>query len=126
MALQCKSIKQQEGNVIRVTLRGELDTLTAPDCERELEAALRPGIDMLILDMKELSYISSAGLRVVFKIAKQAKAGGVHFALANRQPQIVKVFDIVKALPDVNIFRNEAELDAYLTLMQEKTLRGGD
>lgn len=124
MALQTNLIKQQEGRIVRVTLKGELDTLTAPDCERELEAALQPRLEMLILDMKELSYISSAGLRVIFKIAKQTKATGVRFALANRQPQIVKVFDIVKALPDVNIFRSEAELDDYLTHMQEKTLRG--
>ncbi len=126
MALQCSLIEQQGGKVIRVAMKGELDTLTAPGCERELLAAVRPGMEMLVLDMKELSYISSAGLRVVFKAAKQAKAAGARFALANRQPQIVKVFEIVKALPDINIFRDDAELDGYLTAMQEKTLRGND
>ncbi|HEX6590924.1 MAG TPA: STAS domain-containing protein [Moraxellaceae bacterium] len=126
MALTSNIIEQQGGKVIRVALKGELDTLTAPDCERELAAAVRPGMDMLVLDMKELSYISSAGLRVVFKAAKQAKAAGARFALANRQPQIVKVFEIVKALPDINIFRDDNELDDYLGAMQEKALRGED
>lgn len=126
MALTSNIIEQQGGKVIRVALKGELDTLTAPDCERELGTAVRPGMEMLVLDMKELSYISSAGLRVVFKAAKQAKAAGARFALANRQPQIVKVFEIVKALPDINIFRDDNELDDYLAAMQEKTLRGED
>ncbi len=126
MALQCNLIEQQGGKVIRLAMKGELDTLTAPDCERELAAAVRPGMDMLVLDMKDLSYISSAGLRIVFKAAKQAKAVGARFALANRQPQIVKVFEIVKALPDINIFRDDSELDDYLAAMQEKTLRGED
>lgn len=126
MALQCNLIEQQGGKVIRVAMKGELDTLTAPDCERELASAVRPGMEMLVLDMKELSYISSAGLRIVFKAAKQAKAAGARFALANRQPQIVKVFEIVKALPDINIFRDDNELDDYLSAMQEKTLRGED
>lgn len=126
MALSSNIIEQQGGKVIRVALKGELDTLTAPDCERELAAAIRPGMEMLVLDMKELDYISSAGLRIVFKAAKQTKAVGARFALANRQPQIVKVFEIVKALPDINIFRDDAEMDDYLTAMQEKTLRGED
>lgn len=124
MSLSCNIVEQQNGKVIRVAMNGELDTLTAPECERELAAALRPGLEMLVLDMKELGYISSAGLRIVFKAAKQAKAQGARFALANRQPQIVKVFEIVKALPDINIFRDDNELDDYLTAMQEKALRG--
>lgn len=48
------------------------------------------------------------------------------FALANRQLQIVKVFEVVKALPDISIFHADAELDGYLSAMQGKALRGED
>ena len=63
---------------------------------------------------------SQAGLRVIFKAAKQAKAAGQRVAAANRKPHIDKVFEILKALPDMTVFANEAELDDYLTAMQER------
>jgi anti-anti-sigma factor len=72
-----------------------------------------------------LIYISSAGLRVVFKAAKALKLAGGKLAVANRQPQIVKVFDIVKALPDLTVFSSDAEMDDYLRAMQESVQRGG-
>lgn len=66
---------------------------------------------MTVLDMKDLDYISSAGLRVIFKAAKQAKADGRRLATANRKPHIDKVFEILKALPDMAVFANDDELD---------------
>jgi anti-anti-sigma regulatory factor len=70
--------------------------------------------------------VSSAGLRVIFKAAKELKQRGRSLAVANRQPQIEKVFEILQALPDMAVFSSDAELDAYLDAMQEKVLRGGD
>lgn len=126
MGLTTSINEQQAGKVITVALQGALDTATAPEFERELESVLKGDINLLVLDMKQLDYISSAGLRVVFKAAKAVKARNGRFGLANRQPQIVKVFDIVKALPDINIFRDDNEMDDYLRAMQEKSLHGED
>ena len=78
------------------------------------------GLDLTVLDMKELDYISSAGLRVIFKAAKQTKAAGHRLAAANRKPHIDKVFEILKALPDMAVFANDQELDDYLGTMQRK------
>ena len=75
---------------------------------------------LTVLDMKELDYISSAGLRVIFKAAKQTKAAGNRLAAANRKPHIDKVFEILKALPDMAVFANDQELDDYLDSMQKK------
>ena len=52
--------------------------------------------------------------------AASAKAAGQRVAAANRKPHIDKVFEILKALPDMTVFANEAELDDYLTAMQER------
>ena len=70
--------------------------------------------------MKDLDYISSAGLRVIFKAAKQTKSSGRKLAAANRKPHIDKVFEILKALPDMAVFANDQELDDYLDTMQRK------
>ncbi|MEM8604798.1 MAG: STAS domain-containing protein, partial [Cyanobacteria bacterium P01_H01_bin.121] len=85
---------------------------------QKLGSIFQPGFQLLVFDMKNLDYISSAGLRVIFKSAKQAKAKGGRIAVANRQPQITKVFEIVKALPDLQVFSNDAEMDRYLQHIQ--------
>jgi anti-anti-sigma factor len=73
---------------------------------------------LTVLDMRDLDYISSAGLRVIFKAAKQVKSAGNRLAAANRKPHIEKVFEILKALPDMAVFANDAEMDEYLESMQ--------
>ena len=54
---------------LTVTLTGRLDTTTAPELEKELKASL-DGVTTLTLDMEELEYISSAGLRVLLSAQK--------------------------------------------------------
>lgn len=110
----------EENSVARVALDGALNTDTAPAFERRLQDVVAAGHRLVVLDMKDLDYISSAGLRVIFKAAKQARASGHSLAAANRKPHIDKVFEILKALPDMAVFANEAELDAYLDAMQRK------
>ncbi len=111
-------------SVARVALKGALNTDTAPGFETELQDALSGGQQLTVLDMKELDYISSAGLRVIFKAAKQAKADGRRLAAANRKPHIDKVFEILKALPDMAVFANDDELDEYLDAMQSRVKDG--
>jgi anti-anti-sigma factor len=110
----------EKNSVARVALAGALNTDTAPGFEQQLQVVIADGHDLTVLDMKDLDYISSAGLRVIFKAAKQTKAAGHRLAAANRKPHIDKVFEILKALPDMAVFANDQELDDYLDSMQEK------
>lgn len=107
-------------SVARVALIGALNTDTAPGFEQRLVEVVAAGHALTVLDMKELDYISSAGLRVIFKAAKNVKASGHRLAAANRKPHIDKVFEILKALPDMAVFANDEEMDAYLDSMQEQ------
>ena len=64
--------KTISGNTAELKLSGWLDTKTVP----ELEAALNkldPGVDALVLDMDQLEYISSAGLRQIVAAFKYMK-----------------------------------------------------
>ena len=108
----------EKNSVARVALAGALNTDTAPDFEQSLQKVIDEGYQLTVLDMKELDYISSAGLRVIFKAAKQTKGAGKRLAAANRKPHIDKVFEILKALPDMAVFANDQELDDYLDSMQ--------
>ena len=123
MSLTIKS-NETKGQSIRVSLTGRLDTITAPELETELDQMVAKPVQVLIFDLSDLEYISSAGLRVIFKATKEMKAKGGKCGILKMQPQIKKVFDIVKALPDVPVFKNDAEMDDYLSNMQQKVLDG--
>jgi anti-anti-sigma factor len=110
----------EDNSVARVSLVGALNSDTAPAFEERLQSVVEKHYSITVLDMKDLDYISSAGLRVIFKAAKQTKAAGNRLAAANRKPHIDKVFEILKALPDMAVFANDQELDDYLDSMQRK------
>ena len=118
MKLDTNVSVDEENSLARVSLIGALNTDTAPGFEQRLQTVIEAGHQLTVLDMKELDYISSAGLRVIFKAAKQAKADGRSLAAANRKPHIDKVFEILKALPDMAVFADDQELDEYLDAMQ--------
>ena len=60
--------KEGNGNSLTVYIEGKLDVLTSPQLEKELGDL--KGIENLVLDLKELLYTSSAGLRVFLNAQK--------------------------------------------------------
>lgn len=62
-------IEKENAGITTLALDGRLDTVTAPELEKEISALLG-SIDELILDMEKLEYVSSAGLRVILKTQK--------------------------------------------------------
>ncbi|MDL2275300.1 STAS domain-containing protein [Desulfosarcina sp. OttesenSCG-928-G10] len=117
MKLFVNSTQKRDG-VYVITLAGRLDTNTYPDLESRVDGVLQEKPHTLIFDMGELNYISSMGIRVIAKAQKVMKDYYGKALLFNMQPQIQKVFDIVKALPSQQIFSTMNELDDYLDRMQ--------
>jgi anti-sigma B factor antagonist len=109
---------------LTVELGGSLDTATAPELEKQLNAALDEQVKDLIFDLGKLTFISSAGLRVFAATRKFLKQRGEQVSFVNLQPQIQEVFEIVKALPGVSVFGSIAEFDTYLAARQRKVLEG--
>ena len=73
-------------------LEGRLDTTTAPELEQELKGSL-DGITSLTLDMKDLSYISSAGLRILLSAQKIMNKQG-SMKVVNVNDTIIAIFDV--------------------------------
>jgi anti-anti-sigma factor len=113
-----------ERSLARIYIAGALNTDTAADFESRLEEVIDRRMSVTVIDMKALDYISSAGLRVIFKAAKRVKEQGKKLAVANRKPHIDKVFEILKALPDMAVFANDEEMDDYLASMQARVKAG--
>ena len=72
----------------------------------------------VVFDLAQLKFISSAGLRVFTSTRKVLKERGGQASFINLQPQIQEVFEIMKSLPGVAIFKDVAELDRYLAARQ--------
>lgn len=124
MSLTIQTETMDAERTARIALEGRLDTVSASELERQLELLLDGRYDRLVLDLARLEFISSAGIRVLVLARKcmGAQDGGV--LVVNAQPQIVKVFEIIKALPGMIVFRSEAEMDQYLGVIQRRILRG--
>lgn len=109
----------------RISIAGSLDSNTAPELQQSIDNEINDTVNTTVIDFKDLDFLSSAGLRVIFKTKKIMANRGGKFLLVNLQPQIKKVFEIIKALDGMNVFKNQEEMDDYLTAMQNKVKDGG-
>ncbi len=119
-------VVQQRKDVYVIKLEGRLDTETYIDFGEKIKQYLDESTKILIFDLKELSYISSIGLGVLFQAKKTMESRKGVFILTNFQPQIKKIFEVVKALPDNPVFENMEEVDKYLDRIQKNELKKQD
>ncbi|MGN6479324.1 STAS domain-containing protein [Luteibacter sp.] len=115
-------VRSESPTPIRTTvwLEGRLDANTFTDLDDALRD-ITPMVDnegTLVLDLSQLDYISSAGLRSLAQLRKQMNDRGARTLLLNPQPQVKKVFEIVKAVPVKEVFASINELDQYLDHIQ--------
>lgn len=103
-----------------LVLDGRLDSETVTILDEPLDRVLAAPVKVLVFDLSRLEYISSAGLRSLFKARKSMKARAGQVLMVNPQPAVQKVFDIVKATDVNEVFRSVRELDDYLDAMQKR------
>jgi anti-sigma B factor antagonist len=113
-----KAVGPRNAGAVTVKLNGSLDTATAPELERQLTPVLQDPVTDLVYDLADLKFISSAGLRVFSSSRKLLKERGGQASFIHMQPQIQEVFEIMRSLPGVTIFKDVAELDRYLAARQ--------
>ncbi|MCR5693801.1 MAG: STAS domain-containing protein [Clostridia bacterium] len=87
-----KITKGQSGTALTVAVNGRIDTTTAPELEAVLGESLG-GVEKLVLDLKELDYISSAGLRVLLSTQKKMNKQG-EMIVKNVSESVNEVFEI--------------------------------
>jgi anti-sigma B factor antagonist len=117
-------ITPEENNSKRISITGSLDSNTSPALQQRIDDEINESVSTTIIDFKNLDFLSSAGLRVIFKTKKVMDNSGGKLLLVNLQPQIKKVFEIIKALDGMNVFKDQEEMDDYLAAMQNKVKEG--
>ena len=118
------TVTPEANNGKRVSIAGSLDSNTAPQLQQSINTEINESVSTTIIDFKDLDFLSSAGLRVIFKTKKVMDNNGGKFLLVNLQPQIKKVFEIIKALDGMDVFKDQDEMDDYLAAMQNKVKEG--
>ena len=118
-----KDISDQGAGIITVKLKGSLDTATAPELAEQLAPVLARSMKDIVFELAELTFISSAGLRVFASTRKMLKERGGQASFVHMQPQIQEVFEIMKSLPGVAVFKDMEELDRYLAARQRSHLQ---
>jgi anti-sigma B factor antagonist len=103
---------------VTVQLSGSLDTATAPELERQLSATLTGPVKDIVFDLAQLKFLSSAGIRVFSTTRKTLQARGGQASFVNLQPQVEVVFEVIKTLSGIAVFKDMAELDRYLAMLQ--------
>ncbi len=89
-----KTERKLENGALFFALEGELDTLSSPDFEAELEPLLAEA-DSLTIDFAKLSYISSAGLRVLLSAEQvMEEKGAAQVKVVNANKTIRHIFEI--------------------------------
>jgi anti-anti-sigma factor len=123
MPLKVSVLDKGEGTYM-VIPQGSIDANTYNTLDSEVDTILGKSPRLIIFDMKDVNYVSSAGVGVVLSAEQSLKPNAGRVLMVNLQPQIRKVFDIVKALPAQQIFTSVEEMDKYLKEIQRKVKDG--
>lgn len=84
--------QNKDGSKLTMSLEGRLDTTTAPQLESELKTAL-DGVTELVFEIKDLAYISSAGLRVLLSAQKVMNKQG-SMVIRGASEEVMEIFDV--------------------------------
>lgn len=108
---------QVQDGVHIISLRGRFDAPSAPDAERALRELLQQGMSRVVLDMSEVEYISSGGLRVVIMLTKALEKVGGELKLCGLTPFVSEVFKITNLSKRYEICANrEQALAAFASV----------
>lgn len=83
-----------EGSYTIIRLKGRLDSTTSPELDNYLVSNDFSKYRGIVLEMTELDYISSAGLRVLLNASKAFKKEQIRFLLCGMQAHITEIFEI--------------------------------
>lgn len=88
-------VQREHGGVSVLELRGYLDAHTAPRLEEAIQSLLTSSRFNIVVNCKDLSYISSAGLGVFMAFIEEVRQNEGDIKLTNMTPKVFNVFDLL-------------------------------
>jgi anti-anti-sigma factor len=90
--VMAKRIRQNAFRV--VPLAGRIDASAAPAVNRSVREAMAEGNNRIIVDLREVTFLSSSGLRALLLLARELRREGGDLLLCSLQPQVAEVFHL--------------------------------
>jgi anti-anti-sigma factor len=100
--------------LVKITLAGRLDTPAVDRIEARLLAALVPEGNSAIVDLSQVDFVSSLGIRMIVSAARSLRMRQAALAIYGVQERVNQVFDIVSLGQVISICSTEAEALAAL------------
>ena len=120
MGLQINVLKDETEKMLIFKLAGSLDTETYENFMEKVAQQLVKPLKAVVLDLKDLEYISSMGISAILQAKGKVESIGCSLMMSNVPAHIEQVFKIVKALPDVPMFESIEEADRYFMEIQKR------
>jgi anti-anti-sigma factor len=95
---------QPERDGVRVVLIGELDLATAAQLDEQLRELRAVGFQRFVLDLRQLAFIDSTGVRLIMRVNELAENDGIDLTVLQGPEHIRRVFELT-GLTDVLPFR---------------------
>lgn len=92
--LEAETVEEQ--GLVRLKLRGELDLSTASKAEEEIRRAESEEPDLLLVDLSELTFLDSTGLRLIVTADHRAREDGRRLAVVKGPDTVQRVFAITR------------------------------
>ena len=86
--------EDRQGDILILMLKGKLDAMTAGGLQQKLMTLIEGGQQRILLDVAELTYISSAGLRVLLVAGKKLETSAGSLVFCSLRTPVQQVFDI--------------------------------
>ena len=104
----------KKDNVVILEPVGRIDTNTSSEFELKIVALLDAGEKKFVIDLENIDYISSAGLRVLLMAGKKLKTIDGNLILCSMSDHIKEVFDLAGFTPIFSISPSRSEATAIL------------
>jgi anti-sigma B factor antagonist len=102
-------VREEKNDVSVLYLKGFLDAHTAPQFEKELQRLIKDGRVRIVVNMKELDYISSAGLGVIMGFIEEVREKKGDIKMSNLSDKVYRVFDLLGFPALYEILKSEEE-----------------
>ena len=83
--------EEKKGDVLVLKLTGKLDAVSSPTAEKKIFESIHNGQIKLLLDFSGVSYLSSAGMRMIFSTAKKLKTSAGKLVVCGITPNVLDV-----------------------------------
>lgn len=102
-------VTEQKGDVFIFRIRGRLDVICSPVTEKRIFEAINEGQNNLLLDMSGVSYLSSAGMRMLLSVTKRLRTMSGKLAICSVTSSVVDVLKMSGFDHALHLFNTEDE-----------------